>query len=180
MRNARHLCKLILYLYLQSGRASSVMKITSLSDLKKDLRTLSPAELTELCLRMAKYKKENKELLSYLLYDASDERLFVKEVKILIDMGFDEINHDNFYYEKKSLRKILRTTNKYIKYSGLKQTEAELLIYYCLKMKKSGIAFEKSVAMTNFYIRLTARIRKAVASLHEDLQHDFEVEMKKL
>ncbi|MFH0896313.1 MAG: hypothetical protein V2A54_17920 [Bacteroidota bacterium] len=156
------------------------MKTTSLSDLKKDLRTLSPAELTELCMRMAKYKKENKELLSYLLYDSSDERLYIKEVKILIDMGFDEINHDTFYYEKKSLRKILRTTNKYIKYSGLKQTEAELLIYFCGKMKKSGIAYEKSVAMSNFYIRQMGRIKKAVDSLHEDLQHDFEVELKKL
>ena len=156
------------------------MKTSSLNDLKKDLRTLSPAELTELCMRMAKYKKENKELLSYLLYDASNERLFIRDVKIMIDMGFDEINHDSFYYEKKSLRKILRLVNKYIKYSGLKQTEAELLIYFCRKMKESGIDYEKSIAMNNFYIRQTARIRKAVESLHEDLQHDFDAEMKKL
>ena len=38
------------------------MKPEKLSDLKKVLLVLNTTELTEICLRLAKYKKENKEL----------------------------------------------------------------------------------------------------------------------
>ena len=57
------------------------MKAASLSELKKELSSRPPQELLELCLRLTKFKKENKELLTYLLYEASNEPAFVKSVK---------------------------------------------------------------------------------------------------
>ena len=52
------------------------MKPEKLSDLKKVLLVLNTTELTEICLRLAKYKKENKELLAYLLFDANEPMNF--------------------------------------------------------------------------------------------------------
>ena len=50
------------------------MRSASVHEIKQELLTLKPAELVELCLRLAKFKKENKELLNYLLFEAQDEQ----------------------------------------------------------------------------------------------------------
>ena len=58
------------------------MKPAGVKAIKEDLQTRSREELTELCLSLSKFKKENKELLTYLLFEASDEKLFLsKELK---------------------------------------------------------------------------------------------------
>ena len=92
------------------------MTTASISDIKKELQTLEPKQLAELCLFLAKYKKDNKEYLGYLLFDAHDKESAVKAIKEEIDIQFTQINHVNLHVVKKSLRKILRITNKYIKY----------------------------------------------------------------
>ena len=48
------------------------MKASTVSELKEELKHLPPAQLLELCLRLARFKKENKELLTYLLFEAHD------------------------------------------------------------------------------------------------------------
>ena len=154
------------------------MQSASLSEIKKELQTLHPAQLVELCTKLAKYKKDNKELLNYLLFEASDEESYINAVKEEIDKQYTEINKSNIYFAKKSLRKILRFTNKQIKYSGLKQTEVELLIHFCKKLRKSGIEINKSTALENIYIRQVQKIRKALSTLHEDLQNDYESDMR--
>jgi hypothetical protein len=45
------------------------MKASSISQIKKELQYVSKEELIEIVLRIGKYKIENKELLSYLLFD---------------------------------------------------------------------------------------------------------------
>ena len=55
-------------------------------------------------------------------------------VKKEIDEEFSSINTHSFFYVKKSIRKILRNTKKYIRYSKKKETEAELLLYFCQSM----------------------------------------------
>ena len=49
------------------------MKAASISELQKELALLEPKNTAALCLRLAKYKKENKEFLSYLLFDSINE-----------------------------------------------------------------------------------------------------------
>jgi hypothetical protein len=149
------------------------MKTPSLSDLKRELGSMPPAELVNLCIHLAKFKKENKELLSYLLFDSNYEPDFIERIKNEMDQLFSEINKSNLYYFKKGLRRILRTTNKYIKYSGKKQTEAELRLHYCYKLKTSGISLTSSTAIHNIYSGQLLKINAAVAKLHEDLQHDY-------
>lgn len=148
------------------------MKAT-LSEIKKELNTLPPEQLVELCLRLSKYKKENKELLNYLLFEQQDEAAYINSVKSEMDEQFAAINHATIYFIKKSLRKILRTANKYIKYSGNKQTEVELLLYYCQLFKDLSLPMDNHIALQNIYYRQIQKIKKALSTLHEDIQYDY-------
>ena len=156
------------------------MQAASLSDIKKELDKLPPKAVKELCLRLAKYKKENKELLSYLLFEADNEQAYIQGIQEEMDGAFAGINKSSLYFATKTLRKILRLANKYIKYSGNKQTEVEILMYYCMKLSKSGIRVKNSTALSNIYQRQLDKIQKALAKLHEDLQYDYEQELEPL
>ena len=156
------------------------MKIASLKEIKTELNTLPPDQLVELCVHLIKYKKENKELVTYLLFEADDERAYIQAVKAQIDELFKEVKKSNSYLAKKTIRKILRIVNKQIKFSGLKQTEVELLIYFCLKLKKVGIPMPASSALGNLYLRQYQKIHKILALLHEDLQADYADELRLL
>ena len=57
------------------------MKAVSISEIKKELTNLDGKTLQEICLRLAKYKLENKELLTYLLFEAHDESSYISLVK---------------------------------------------------------------------------------------------------
>jgi len=133
-----------------------------------------------LCLQLAKYKKDNKELLSYLLFEETDMPAYIESVKKEMDAQFAQINISHLYFAKKSLRKILRITGKHIRYTGSKQAEAELLIYFCRQLKNSGIHFETSTVLTNLYQAQLKKINAAIAGFHEDLQYDYLKEIKKL
>ncbi len=149
------------------------MNTASLSEIKKELQLRSPKELTELCLRLAKYKKENKELLNYLLLEAGDEDNYISHVKAEVEEQFRMVNSTNVYYAKKSIRKALRMVNKYAKYSGQPVTGIELLIHFCLQIRKSGVNMNKSVTLSNLYGNQLKKIEKILSGLHEDLQYDY-------
>ena len=156
------------------------MKAASLSELKQEIATLTPKEVLEICMRLAKHKKENKELITYLLFEAGDEKTFIKNIQEETEEQFREMNSSNLYLAKKSIRKILRTINKYIRYSGSKETEVELRIHYCRTLVDSGIPFRKSQVLLNLYNNQLKKIETAVASLHEDLQYDYRKEISDL
>jgi hypothetical protein len=156
------------------------MDIASISNIKKELKNIPAEDLQEIINRLAKYKKENKELLSYLLFDAYNETEYIRQVKEEIDLQFSGLNRTSFYLAKKTLRKVLRTTNKYIRFSGKKETEIELLLYFCKKMKTSKLNYKSSKVVFNMYINQVKRIQKVISMLHEDLQYDFREELEAL
>jgi hypothetical protein len=156
------------------------MKAVTLKELKLELDNLSPNELRELCLRLSKFKKENKELLTYLLFESSDESSYINGIKEDMDFQFAQINRKSYYYIKKSVRKILSTTRKYIRYSKKKETEIELLIYFCIKLKKFSPSIYKSKALHNIYLRIIDSVVIKLASVHEDLQYDYGLEINAL
>ena len=156
------------------------MKAASISDIKQELTNLQPAKLLELCLRLAKYKKDNKELLNYLLFEANDEQIYISNVKKEMEESFAEINQSNLYFAKKSLRKILRNTAKHIRYTASKQAEVELLLYFCQTLKHSGIPLKNSTVLNNLYQFQLKKVAKVIATLHEDLQYDYLKELNKL
>lgn len=156
------------------------MKPASISEIKQELNTLPPAELLEICLRLVRYKKENKELLSYLLFESHDLPSFIKNVRAEMDVQFDALSGLNGYLLKKSLRKILKTTNTAIKHTGSKEADVELRMYFCIKIKQSGISLRVNKTLQNMYLRQIKMIQKSIALLHEDLQHDYEKQLELL
>ena len=149
------------------------MKAASVKQIKDELKQHSKEELINLCLHLSKFKKENKELLSYLLYDVDNEAGYIKDIKIEVDEQFEEINRKTYYFIKKSVRKILRNIKKYIRYSKKKETEVELLIYFCTKLKDMTPPMENNVSLHNIFLRQIELTKKAISTLHEDLQYDY-------
>lgn len=156
------------------------MNTASSSELKEELKTLKPAQLIELCLRLARFKKENKELLTYLLFEAHNEEGYIAGIKKEIDELFEEINLSHLYYAKKSLRKIVRIINKYSRYSGIKQTEIELRLYFCLTLKHSEIPIHRNTVISNLYNSQLKKIDGLLKTLHDDLQYDYNQVRKSL
>ena len=156
------------------------MKVASVREIKLELSGRSQGELLEICLHLSKFKKENKELLTYLLYEASNEPAYVESVKREIEQLFEKINKRNYYFIKKSVRKILRTIKKYIRYSKKKETEVELLLCFCCELKKMRPSMEENIVLNNIYKRQIEVIKKTIYSLHEDLQFDYEIELNKI
>lgn len=156
------------------------MKAASIHELKSELNNTSHAQLVELCVRLAKFKKENKELITYLLFEAFDENAYIENIKAEMQSQFEEINKANVYFVKKSLRKILRVTNKYIRYMGSAEAEVRLLLFFCTTLKASGISIETNPVIKNIYHNQLKKISKSVATMHEDLQYDHLKELKLL
>ena len=156
------------------------MKAVTVKEISQELLNLTPKELRDLCLRLSRFKKENKELLTYLLFESSDEASYVESVKKEINQQFEQVNRKSFYFIKKGLRRILLNIRKYIRYSQNKKTEIDLLIYYCTKLKRFVPSIQNNVALRNLYLRQIGTIREKLGSLHEDLQFDYELELKEL
>ncbi len=156
------------------------MKAASVNEIKQELKEKPSSQLIELCLRLVRYKKENKELITYLLFEAHDIEAYISSIKEEMDESFNDINKTNLYFAKKSLRKILRIANKYIRYTGSKIVETELLLYFCNKLNDSKIPFHNSTALTNIYIAQQKKLKEAIASMHEDLQYEYLAQFEKL
>jgi membrane-anchored protein YejM (alkaline phosphatase superfamily) len=156
------------------------MQTSSLAQLKKELQTIPQPHLIELCVRLAKYKKENKELLHYLLFESTDEEHFIKEAKQEITEQFKDVNTSHVYYAKKSVRKILRVVNKHIKYSGQPQTAVELLIFFCMNLRDLGKTLYQSTQLINLYQAQIKKIESNLKKLHEDIQYDYRKELDEL
>ena len=156
------------------------MKAATVIQLKKELQHQSQPELIELCLRLSKFKKENKELLTYLLYEAHNETGYIESVKNEIEEQFELINTSSYFYIRKSVRKILRMVKKYIRYSKQKETEVELLLHFCRVLKNMKPSINRNTTLLNIYERQIIMIQKVILTLHEDLQFDYNQELEDL
>lgn len=156
------------------------MKSATVSELKKELEHLNPKEIAELTLRLARFKKENKELLTFLIYEAHDLPGYIRQVKEEMDQEFLTMNRDTLYLAKKSLRKILRITGKYVRYTGSKEAEVELLIHFIGNIHRTNIPFRSGAVISNLYDTQVKKIGKLIGLLDDDLQHDWRIELEKV
>ena len=150
------------------------MKIYGLQDIKKELQFLDNTQLVELCLRLVRHKKENKELMAYLLFEASNEQAFIEGLIAENGFMFSQLPSNN-YQLAKGLRKILRLLNKYVKFAGSKQAEIELLISFCRNYiqyvdRRSSSTYKP---LRLILTRQLDKIRSSITKLHEDLQYDY-------
>jgi len=153
------------------------MKPEKLSDLKKELSGLSVHELTDICLRLAKYKKENKELLSYLIFDADNPMKYAEEVKSFLLEDFKTMQK-HYYYSTKSMRKIIRLINRYAKYTGSKEVEMELALWFCKNFLKFADLKTSHKPLQGLLTRQFEKITRLMPKLHEDLQFDYQKEFE--
>lgn len=156
------------------------MKAASVSEIKKELKSRDPEELLMLCLRLARFKKENKELLTYLLYEAQDEDNYILSVIREVEEQMIDVNKSQLYYTRKNLRRILRMMDRYIRYSGEKSTEVELRLFYCKEMISNKIPFNRTKALRNIFDGQIKKINAAKSKLHADLQYDVDVQLEEL
>lgn len=156
------------------------MKTASIKQIKDELKHRSPEEYMELVLRLSRFKKENKELLTYLLFEAHDEATFIEGVKQEMDKDFEQINTASPFYIKKSLRKIIRKIRKYSRYSNQKETEVELMIYFARQIKDMKPDIMQYPNLLKIYQQQLIGIKNKLPKLHEDLQYDFQVELDDL
>jgi hypothetical protein len=156
------------------------MKAVTVKKIKDELTHKNTTELIELCLRLSKFKKENKELLTYLLFESDAEEGYIESVKEEVDTLFTEINTKSYFYIRKSTRKILTLIKKFIRYSQNKETEVELLLYFCKKLKTFRPSMHNSPRLVATFERQLVLIKKGIATLHEDLQYDYQIELDNL
>ncbi len=154
------------------------MKAASVKEIKSALENIPPNQLMDICLRLIKFKKENKELATYILFDETDEAGYISSVKDSLELLFEDVNKTNLYFAKKTLRKIVRVANKFIRYSKEPTTEVDVLLFVAERMRKLNLQMSKSTALENIYLGLIKKINKAVMLLHEDLQYDYLRQLK--
>lgn len=143
-----------------------------LQHIKKEIEHLSHDQLAELCLRLARYKKENKELLAYLLFEATDEQAFIDKIKAEVGFMFSQLPSQS-YLAAKAIRKILRLITKYNKFIGSKTAEIELLISFCydyLQYTDRKLSYKP---LRLILTRQLEKIRNLILKLHEDLRFDY-------
>jgi hypothetical protein len=149
------------------------MQSTSLAYLKKEIQAMPKVELIEVCNKLIKYKKENKELLHYVLFESTNEAYYVKQLKNEVSKMFQDVNTQTVYFAKKTIRKILRFIAKYCKFSEIPTTHIDVLIHFCKEMNQLSLHWKEHKVMVNLYQSQLKKIEKLIATLHEDLQYDY-------
>ncbi len=156
------------------------MKAASAAEIKQRLKDLEKKELVELCLRLSRHKKENKELLTFLLFEADDLPQYIASVNSELDEIFEGVNTSSVFFAKKTIRKALRTANRYIRFAGNKTVEVEVLLHYAALFGQLKLDWKRSSLLAKMYQNQVTKIGAAINSLHEDLQYDYRRSLDKL
>lgn len=156
------------------------MKAASAAEIRQSLKTLDKKELTEICLCLSRYKKENKELLTFLLFEANDLPHYIAGVKEEVDSVFATVNQHSVHLAKKGLRKALRIANRYIRYAADKTAEVEVLLHFCTNFKGLRVDWHRSNVLVRMYHNQIKKIEAALDVMHEDLQYDYRHAVERL
>ncbi len=150
-----------------------------LQDIKKEIQHLSALQLTDLCLRLARHKKENKELIAYLLFEADNRAAFIEKVKAEVGFMFSQMPVQS-YNAAKYMRKILRLIGKYVKFIAEKEAEIELLLNFCNNYLQYADRKSSYKPLRLILTRQIEKIKTTIIKLHEDVQADFVTEYEQL
>ncbi len=150
---------------------------SSIHEIKKELALRDHPELVDLCIRLARFKVENKELFSYLLFHAGNEEIYIESVKNEMEDQFSGINTNQIYLAKKTIRKVLKTANKHIRFSGKQSTEITIRIHFCKILLESKVPLKRFPVIENLYVNQLKKIDAVLAKLDEDLQYDYQHEI---
>lgn len=148
--------------------------------IKDSLDSKSSKELKELLHRLLRFKKENKELATYLLFYEQEESEFVADAKVAITAQFEEVNTKTVFYAKKGLRKMIRIAAKFSKYSSDKTTTIELGLHIANHLSNLPKQLKSSPLIKNMYTANLKKINNTLETLHDDIQFDYKKELQNL
>lgn len=152
------------------------MKAASIAEIKKSLVRLDHGELFEACLRLARFKQDNKELLTYLLFMQHDESQFVRHLCDHIDDQFC----DTPKAHKKTVRKLIRWMNKCARFSQNKESEIQVRIHFCQSLRDSDTPFRETKVMLNMYNGQLKKIRTLIEKLDPDIGDEYRGDLMEL
>jgi len=156
------------------------MKPATLVQIRKELETISPQRLMALTLRLIKLKSENKEFVSYLLFDEDQLSEYLADLKFEISEVLDCASFSQSLIAKKALRKCQKSITKHARYMGSKDAEAELYMFMIRKIHEKGINKYTHRTIQIIYLRCIERVKKLLPNIHDDLRGDFEIEIQNL
>lgn len=154
------------------------MQPASIETIKAELKQLPPKQVFDLLLRLARFKKENKELLTYILFESSDEPGYLQQVKAEITDELVTIDGLPAYQYKKQFRKIQRKLNKPLKYMGSKAAAVELYMHmvHMIAAKKKTIFIRAFLdKMLQQYV---TKIERLLPALDPDISSDIKRELR--
>jgi hypothetical protein len=156
--------------YLSISDKFCSMQASSVDTLKAELKTLPPKKVLELLLRLTRFKKENKELLTYLLFESHNIQGYIEQIKMEITEAFEELDNSRAY--KKGFRKIQRMINKPIKYMGNRMATVELYLFMAEKIKEQKKSLFTRSFLDKTLHQYIGKIEKLLPLVDEDLRHD--------
>lgn len=148
------------------------MKPESLTILKKELKKCSPEEAQEIVLRLARAKKENKELLTYLLSYGEDAAEYADDVQEELDLAFEDLGHRP-YFAAKTLRKMLREITKFKRFTKSDRYMVQLLLHFCERTVGHFGPGLRHQSTQGIIFRTMLKVKKVLDKMHDDLQADF-------
>lgn len=156
------------------------MYTAGVREIRQELEAQSPKELINIIQRLARFKKENKELLTFLLFEAHDLDGHLAAVREELLTSMLDIQPERIYLAKKTVRKTLHIANKHIRLIGSKAAEAEIRLHVCRLLQQSGLPIERNPVLQRIFQTQMRTARKAIDTLHEDLQWELLREADKL
>ena len=144
----------------------------SIASIRKELKNLEREELVLVCLRLARYKKDNKELVSFLVFQRNEEE-FILEVKTEIHFEFTGLKLLSAFQQKKILQKSIRKINKYSKFCLSKTFDLVMFMFICQSLRDSGISLYSHTFAGTIYKKILLKASKIHSTLHEEIQGDF-------
>lgn len=157
------------------------MEKISINIIKKELQELSQKQLVDICIQLAKARKENKEQLDFLLLKSHHISQYELELKAEIDAQFEMFTHYKYYQLIKPLKAYVKSVLKQISYSKNPSFELEIIIYLCKQFFRfsddESIWFYK---INIIYDSLARKIEPRFKKLHEDEQFDYRVKLEEI
>ena len=149
------------------------MKAASIEEIRKALQALPAKKLLEVTLRLTRFKIENKELLTYLLFEAGDEQGYVQSLQLEIDDMLADVHKAPSATVKKQLRRITRLITRQSKYIGSKWAAAELHLHFSRALQQHPENLLNITSANTIYHQQLNRAAKLIPELEDDLQHDY-------
>ena len=137
------------------------MKSATINEIKKELKTRDPGEVMELCARLMRYKKENKELLTYILFESNDESAFIDGIKEEIDDLYRNFQNEQY---------LLTEEQKKTKVAEIEGREKAIKEYQKLKFGYEGELFVKRQELVK---PIQDKVYEAIEKFAKERGYDF-------